>query len=78
MPELVIPDIDPTTFELLRQRADNHDHTVETEVKVILTEALRPASHNPWAVIDALYEKLAKSGREFPDSTPLIREDRDR
>ena len=77
MPELVI-DIDPTIFELLRQRADRNARTVEAEVKAILTEALRPANYDPWAVTDALCEELARSGREFPDSTPLIREDRDR
>lgn len=31
-----------------------------------------------WAVINALREELARSGRVFPDSTPLIREDRER
>jgi len=68
MPELTIPDIDPATLELLRQRADRHAQTVETEAKVILAEVLRaPASGDPWA-----------AGREFPDSTPLLRGDRDR
>ena len=78
MPEITIPDIDSTTFELLRQRADHNASTVEAEVKVILTEALQPTKHDPWAVTNAICEKLARSGREFSDSTPLIREDRDR
>ena len=81
MPELIIPDIDSTTLELLRQRADSNAHTVETEVKVILSEVLQvPVSypHDPWAVFDTILEELAQSGQEFTDSTPLIREDRDR
>jgi len=79
MPELVIPDIDVATLELLRQRAERHDHTVEAEAKEILAEALQsPAGGDPWAVVNAMREELARSGREFPDSTPLLREDRDR
>ncbi len=79
MPELTIPDIDPATQELLRHRADSHAQTVETEAKVILAEALRaPKSGDPWAAVNATREELARSGREFPDSTPLLREDRDR
>lgn len=79
MPEIVIPDIDPATLELLRQRADRHAHTVETEAKAILAEALQaPDSGDPWAAVNAMREELARSGREFPDSTPLLREDRDR
>ena len=81
MPELIIPDIDLTTLELLRQRADNHAHTVEIEAKVILAEAVRTSvshPHDPWAVFDTMLEELAQSGQEFTDSTPLIREDRDR
>ena len=78
MSDILISNIDPTTFALLRQRADHNASTVEAEVKVILTKALRPANYDPWAVTDAIYEKLVRSGREFTDSTPLIREDRDR
>ncbi len=79
MAELVIPDIDPATLELLRERADRHAQTVETEARAILAEALQPpVSNDPWAVVNAMREDLARSGREFPDSTPLLREDRDR
>ena len=77
MSDLLIPNIDPATLELLRQRADHNASTVEAEAKAVLSEALRPA-HDPWAAINALCEELAQSGREFTDSTPLIREDRDR
>jgi hypothetical protein len=41
-------------------------------------EDLPAPNPNPWAAINALREELARSGREFPDSTPLIREDRER
>ena len=79
MAELVIPDIDPATLELLRERADRHAHSLETEARAILAEALRlTVGNDPWAAVNAMREELARSGREFPDSTPLLREDRDR
>jgi len=78
---LVIPDIDSATLALLRERARRHAQSVESEAKAILAEALRPASADPadpWAAVNAMREELARCGREFPDSTPLLREDRDR
>jgi plasmid stability protein len=81
MPKLLIPDIDPATIALLRERARRHAHSVETEAKAILAEALQPSSTDPadpWAAVNAMREELARCGREFPDSTPLLREDRDR
>ena len=33
---------------------------------------------DPWAAINALRQRLAASGLVFPDSTELVREDRDR
>jgi plasmid stability protein len=79
MPQLVIPDIDHTTLVLLRQRAADHAQSVEIEAKAILTGALQPpAGGDPWAAVNAMRANLALSGREFPDSTPLVREDRDR
>jgi plasmid stability protein len=73
----MIPDIDAGTWERLRERAERHKQPVEVEAKVILAEALQTAS-DPWATINAMREELARSGRQFPDSTSLIREDRDR
>jgi plasmid stability protein len=78
MPELLITDIDAATLALLHQRASHHAHSVETEAKAILAEALQPSSADPWGAVNAMREELARSGREFPDSTPLLREDRDR
>jgi plasmid stability protein len=78
MPQLTIPDIDDRTLERLRQRAADHDQPVEVEAKAILAEALQTSKSDPWTAVNAMREELARSGREFPDSTPLIREDRDR
>jgi plasmid stability protein len=79
MPQLVIPDIDDEILERLRERATHHAQSVEVEAKATLAGALQPASPpDPWSAINAMREDLARSGREFPDSTPLVREDRDR
>lgn len=76
MPQLVLPDLDPATFDRLRQRAREHNRPVEAEAQAILAEAVRPA--DPWAAVDAFRERLAASGRAFEDSTDLLREDRAR
>ena len=76
MSQLLIPDVDEAILAQLRHRAALHGRTPESEAKAILTQAL--PRMDPWAVTNALREELARSGREFPDSTPLIREDRQR
>jgi plasmid stability protein len=76
MSQLLIPDLDETTLARLRQRAARHGHSIELEAKAILTQAL-PAL-DPWFRTNELREELARSPREFPDSTELIRQDRQR
>jgi predicted DNA-binding antitoxin AbrB/MazE fold protein len=44
----------------------------------ISIEGLTPVGISSWAAINAFREQLAASGRTFPDSTDLIREDRER
>jgi plasmid stability protein len=79
MSQLLILDIDDAILERLRERAAHHAQSVEVEAKAILAGALQPASPaDPWSAIDAMRENLARSGQEFPDSAPLVREDRDR
>ncbi|MGA2619772.1 MAG: hypothetical protein ABSF26_19340 [Thermoguttaceae bacterium] len=78
MPQLVIPDIDDAMLERLRERAIHHAQSVEIEAKEILASALAPPKNDAWGVIDAIRDELAASGRDFGDSTELIRQDRDR
>jgi plasmid stability protein len=66
------------TMEQLRRRAAEHAQSTEVEAKAIIAEALRPSPADAWAAVNAAREELARSGRQFPDSTPLIREDRAR
>ena len=78
MPQLVIPDLDEGTWERLRQRAVQHARSTEVEAQLILAAVLQSPAADPWAGVNALREELAQSGREFPDSTWLVREDRGR
>ena len=78
MQELVLTDVDDVVLHDLRQRATRHGRTAEEEAKAILAEALRSKRPDLWAPVDAIYQRLAASGRTFTDSADLLREDRDR
>jgi plasmid stability protein len=78
MPELVLTNVDDAVFQGLRARAALHGRTSAEEAKAILVEALRSTRPDVWAVVDAIYQRLAASGRTFTDSADLLREDRDR
>jgi plasmid stability protein len=77
MPTFVIPDVDETVLNRLRQRADAHGRSPEAEAKAILNEALRPPDA-AWAAVRQLHQSLVSSGRSFSDSAELLREDRER
>lgn len=78
MPDLRIPDLEEPVFDRLRERAKAHGCSVEAEARTILQTALAGMADDPWAIINTLREELARSGRTFPDSTELLREDRQR
>lgn len=78
MPQSLTLEILDAAAQRLRERAARNSRTAESEAALLLTEALLADESDPWAAVDALREDLAASGRVFPDSTPLIREDRER
>jgi plasmid stability protein len=78
MQELVLTDVDDIVLQDLRERAARHGRTPAEEAKAILSESLRTRRPDDWAGVDAIYERLAVSGRTFSDSAELLREDRDR
>lgn len=76
MAQLLIRNLKPETVEKIKKRAKSHNRSLQGEAKLILEEA---ASYN----IDEarkLSEKIRASlkGKEFTDSSELIREDRNR
>jgi antitoxin FitA len=78
MPELVLTDMDDVVLHYLQDRATRHGRTPEQEAEAILAEALSGNRSDPWAAVDAIYHRLAATGKTFSDSADLLREDRDR
>src|SRR5262249_43366495 len=77
MAELVLTDVDEDVIHHLEERARSHGRTPAEEARVILKEVLCARHPDPWAAADAIYDRLAASGRTFSDSADLLREDRD-
>lgn len=78
MSQLFTLELMDVVVQRLREQAARHSRSAESEAAIILTQALLADEKNPWAIVDAIREDLARSGRVFPDSTPLLREDRER
>jgi hypothetical protein len=62
----------------LSLRIPLHQPDSEFEVVVVVQPKTQPAAANPYATMDAIRERLAATGRQFSDSVPDIREDRER
>ena len=78
MSALFIPEIDDAVMQRLHERAARHARTAEAEAKAILSDALETPRSDIWSEVDAIRQRLAASGRQFSDSTELLREDRQR
>jgi hypothetical protein len=65
--------------ELKKQAAENK-RSLQAELKTVLVEMLERRRHlRDWNKnVDRIFNEIKKSGQKFPDSTELIREDRDR
>jgi len=75
--ELVLTDVDDAVLHHLQERAARHGRTPAQEAKAILAEAVGANRPDAWAPVDAIYRRLAASGRTFSDSADLLREDRE-
>ena len=74
MPDLLVPDLDPATYERLRQAAADHGKSMAQTARDLLAEKLQPSKAEVWAAADRLRKKIATvSG----NSTTDIREWRD-
>jgi antitoxin FitA len=68
---------DDHVVERLKKRAREHGRSLQSEVKIILEEAVLD-HEGAWKQIERFRKRLQRSGRAFSDSAALIREDRDR
>ena len=79
MADVLIRNVDQSTLEALKRRAERHRRSLQQELLTILEAAVRePAPRMPAELAATLRTRLAQSGRTFSDSTALIREDRER
>ena len=76
MAQILIRDLDDETVRRLKDRAQRHGRSLQGEAKQILTRAAGISFGDARRLAQQWHEKLA--GREFPDSTDSIREDRRR
>ncbi len=74
MPDLLVRDFDPETYERLRKEAEAQGKSLAQTVRDMVTEKLKPSKEEIWAEIDRFRERI---GPISSDSTADIREDRD-
>jgi hypothetical protein len=66
-------------MEALKRRSEQHRRSLQQELMTILERAAQePIGPDPGQAAAAIRERLAQTGRQFSDSTELVREDRDR
>jgi antitoxin FitA len=77
MASVLVRDLDPAVVHRLKARAEENGRSLQKELKALLEQAAAQAN---WAEARADIERVRKrfAGRQFSDSTELIREERDR
>jgi antitoxin FitA len=80
MAELHIKDIDSNIIDNLKQLAQSHNHSLDTEIKLILEQAITYQSRrqNFYKRSQLLRRRIAQRGIAQTDSAQMLREDRDR
>ena len=79
MPDVLIRNVPEATLTALKQRAGRGHRSLQQELLGILRAAAEEqASPTPAEIAATIRARLAASGRTFSDSTPMLREDRER
>ena len=78
MADVKIRKLDDWVVESFRVRARQAGRSLEEELRRFLTEAARQRRERFVAELDELNATLREKYGELPDTTPLIREERDR
>ena len=78
MSQILVRNVDPTVVEELKRRAKMEGRSLESQVKMILERAASEPEVDRQAVLKMLETFRSRfKGRKFPDSTELIRQDRE-
>jgi plasmid stability protein len=77
---ILIEDLDEETVEKLREQAAGKQRSLEADIKVILEETVeqREQWKNWRERTRRIADEIRQSGQKFPDTTELLREDRER
>jgi hypothetical protein len=77
---IVIEDIDEKTVEKLKKQAADKKRSLQADLKVIIEETVEQRER--WTLwrerTRRIAEEIRQSGQTFPDTTQLLREDRER
>jgi len=76
MPDILIRGLDSDTLKRLKASAKRHGRSLQGEAKLLLENGAGVGPEDVAAMFDGWKQRF--SGREFSDSTELIREDRQR
>ncbi len=79
MIDILVRNVADATAAQLKKKAKTAGKSVNDIAREALDAAARPSKDEIWAEADRIRAKIrARVGRELPDSTPGIREDRAR
>lgn len=80
MASVTIRDLPEEIYARLRDRAERHRRSITQEAAWILEAVLaEPATPGEaWAEVERVRDRVRRQYGSFPDSTPDIREDRER
>jgi plasmid stability protein len=79
MVDILVRNVADATAARLKQKAKAAGKSVNDIAREALDSAASPSKQEVWAEADRIRAKIrARVGHELPDSTPGIREDRDK
>lgn len=80
MTDVLVRDVPDDLLAYLKERAAANRRSLQQEVLIILESAVREDTRRLSAmqVADVIRTRLQSTGRDFDDSTQMIREDRER
>lgn len=76
MGQVIVRNLDDKVIAALKAKAEFHGHSLEQELRAILSGAAKPDAEERLALADRI--RAMTPSRRQTDSTGLIREERDR
>lgn len=76
MSQLLVRNLETSTVNALKKLAEEHNRSLQAEIKQILVAASKPVMHNRAKLAAKIRAKLTR--KSYSDSAKLIAEDRNR